>query len=233
MSFVGDSSNLSSKSSEECILFLNDSISLCESSKNYDLTRNEPVTRLKSGFMYLSWTVIKNMDDILTFDWTTNQIADLSDNRYGYTEKDTGLIWELTNDTVTIQGLNCQKAIVNFGNRKWIAWFTNEIPISDGPYKFKGLPGLIVDIEDERGHWKFELVGIEKNNFQIPVFSLSDIEWINKFDFFELKKYVNNNYLTLKEATGKFTLDNENRAIFKKRIEANIKAISNWIELYP
>jgi GLPGLI family protein len=41
-----------------------------------------------------------------------------------------------------------QKATTEFGGRKWTAWFCEEIPLSDGPYKFKGLPGLIVKISD-------------------------------------------------------------------------------------
>ena len=44
--------------------------------------------------------------------------------------------------------------------RKWTAWFTTEIPIQDGPYKFLGLPGLIVKIEDQTKTHSFELKGI-------------------------------------------------------------------------
>ena len=45
--------------------------------------------------------------------------------------------------------------------RKWTAWFTTEIPIQDGPYKFRGLPGLIVKIEDETKSHCFALNGIK------------------------------------------------------------------------
>jgi len=233
VTFIGDSSNLSNQVSEDCVLFLNDTISLFESSKNHFTKDGKKIERTESGFMYMSWSIINSDNEILTFDWTTNQIADLSKNRYGYKESISDLVWELSDDTATIQNLRCQKATVQFGNRNWIAWFTTDIPISNGPYKFKGLPGLIVNIEDDKKHWNFELVELEKGNYQIPMFAIEKVEWTNKFDFFKLKKHVNNNYLSLKEATSTFGLDNENRAIFKKRIEANIKAISNWIELYP
>lgn len=39
-----------------------------------------------------------------------------------------------------------QKATCDFAGRKWIAWFTTEIPIQDGPYKFYGLPCAYCEI---------------------------------------------------------------------------------------
>lgn len=70
--------------------------------------------------------------------------------------------WELTGDTGTVCGYKSQKATCNFGGRSWIAWFTPELPYSDGPYKFNGLPGLIVKVSDTRNHYNFELIAINK-----------------------------------------------------------------------
>jgi GLPGLI family protein len=61
------------------------------------------------------------------------------------------------------KGFNVQKAITDFAGRKWIAWFTADIPIPDGPYKFYGLPGLILKLEDTTGSHKFNLTGIKNN----------------------------------------------------------------------
>jgi hypothetical protein len=46
--------------------------------------------------------------------------------------------------------------------KNWTAWFTDDIQIQDGPYKFSGLPGLILNIEDEKGDHAFNIIGIKK-----------------------------------------------------------------------
>ncbi len=75
--------------------------------------------------------------------------------------------WILTNEKKTINGLSIQKATTKWGGRDWIAWFTESIPFQEGPYKFHGLPGLIVELEDIKGNYKFSLVKSEnlKNNY--------------------------------------------------------------------
>lgn len=70
--------------------------------------------------------------------------------------------WELKNDTSTILSYLCQKAIVTFRGRTYEAWFTQDIPINNGPWKFAGLPGLILKIGDVKQQVVFECVGIEK-----------------------------------------------------------------------
>src|SRR5690606_23193830 len=60
------------------------------------------------------------------------------------------LNWKITKEKRIINEYNCVLAQVTFAGRNYNAWFTNEIPINDGPYKFKGLPGFIVKIEDDQ-----------------------------------------------------------------------------------
>lgn len=78
---------------------------------------------------------------------------------YSYEEK-RKLNWQISKETQKIREWNCQKAEVDYLGRKWIAWFTNSIPIPDGPYKFHGLPGLIVKIEDTNQEFGFTLEGV-------------------------------------------------------------------------
>lgn len=70
--------------------------------------------------------------------------------------------WKILPDKEKIGDLMTQKATCSFAGRKWTAWFTTEIPIQDGPYKFHGLPGLIVKLEDQTKSHVFELKGVKK-----------------------------------------------------------------------
>ncbi len=75
--------------------------------------------------------------------------------------------WKLEDGDTTICNMHCNKASLELHGRKWIAWYTLEIPISDGPWKLCGLPGLIVQAEEESGIFSFRLDGIEKKAFPI------------------------------------------------------------------
>lgn len=78
--------------------------------------------------------------------------------------------WVLFPQFNEIQGFKVQKATTEFAGRKWIAWFSPDIPFQDGPYKFRGLPGLIIKIEDNNHNHLFELKGIKNldANFVYP-----------------------------------------------------------------
>ena len=80
----------------------------------------------------------------------------LGRDQYTY-EEDRKMDWKILPETVKIGEYEAQKAETTFAGRKWYAWFTQDIPFQDGPYKFKGLPGLIVKLEDANGDYSFDL----------------------------------------------------------------------------
>ena len=59
------------------------------------------------------------------------------------------IAWTLTEDTMTVSGYLCQQATAAFRGVEWHAWYTDEIPSSAGPWRLRGLPGLIVKAESE------------------------------------------------------------------------------------
>lgn len=65
--------------------------------------------------------------------------------------------WKLTTERRTIGEFECTKATCSAFGRNWEAWFSPSIPISDGPWKLYGLPGLIIEAEDSEGKFKFHL----------------------------------------------------------------------------
>ena len=80
----------------------------------------------------------------------------LGRDQYIY-EEDRKIDWKILPETVKIGEYEAQKAETTFAGRKWYAWFTQDIPFQDGPYKFKGLPGLIIKVEDAKGDYSFDL----------------------------------------------------------------------------
>jgi Protein of unknown function (Porph_ging). len=88
---------------------------------------------------------------------------------YRYEEPLEKPVWTLLSERKDIQGYLCQKAMAAFKGRKWTAWYTTEIPISDGPWKLSGLPGLILDAVDSDSLFHFYCVGIRQLKESIPI----------------------------------------------------------------
>ena len=82
-------------------------------------------------------------------------------DQYSYDE-DRPMEWKILAETATIGDYKTQKAETQFAGRTWYAWFATDIPIQDGPYKFAGLPGLIVKAEDAKGDYSFDLKETKK-----------------------------------------------------------------------
>lgn len=74
------------------------------------------------------------------------------------------LQWQILSDKMKIGDVECQKAIAEYGGRKWFAWFDGASPLQEGPYIFYGLPGLIVELSDEQKNFDFKLIRIKKSD---------------------------------------------------------------------
>lgn len=94
-------------------------------------------------------------------DYQTYLFTSIDDDNYKVLE-DRKIQWTILKDVDKVETYNVQKATANFAGRKWTAWFTTEIPIQDGPYKFHGLPGLILKIEDATKSHSMVMKGIKK-----------------------------------------------------------------------
>lgn len=94
-----------------------------------------------------------------------------------YEEDLSAFQWELLDKDSLINGYTVQKALLHYGGRLWFAWYTLEIPVADGPYKFRGLPGLIIKIHDEKEHYVFELDVIERYDKYFDI-EFEDMGWV-------------------------------------------------------
>ncbi len=92
--------------------------------------------------------------------------------------------WNLHNETKKIGNFRCQKATITFRGRHYTAWFTNEIPVRYGPWKFQGLSGLILEVYDDNDFFHVTTTKINIGSVCPPIeFNTKHIE----------------NYLTIKE----------------------------------
>ena len=83
---------------------------------------------------------------------------------YSYTDDMNTQEWQLKNDTMIVMGYLCYKAVCQWRGRNYEAWFTPDIPVSEGPMKFAGLPGLIMKVSDNMQEWIYEIDGLQKVN---------------------------------------------------------------------
>lgn len=66
--------------------------------------------------------------------------------------------WTISNETKKAENYTLQKAITQFGGRNWTAWFCKDIPFNEGPFKLRGLPGLIFELSDDKRNFIYNLV---------------------------------------------------------------------------
>jgi GLPGLI family protein len=78
--------------------------------------------------------------------------------------------WKLHGDTATVNGYLCRKATCTFRGRNYEAWYAPEIPVSEGPWKFYGLPGLIFKVSDSSGYFSWECISFKNEDQTIDIY---------------------------------------------------------------
>ena len=101
--------------------------------------------------------------------------------------------WTMTDSTREVLGYTCQQATADFRGRRWTAWFATDIPVSDGPWKLGGLPGLILKAYDEGQQHVFTAVGLERVKDEPIIFNQQDgrnrrFEPTNRLDFLRMER---------------------------------------------
>ena len=108
------------------------------------------------GYTWLEYQVVKNLPKAGYMYFTHGRIS-TRDKIEGLFE------WQLLEGDTVICNYPCKKAKTDFRGRTWIVWYTPLLPYSDGPWKFCGLPGLVLDAYEAEGKLAFHCKGIEKD----------------------------------------------------------------------
>lgn len=118
--------------------------------------------------------------------------------------------WMLTNDHATMLGYPCQKATCTFRGRSYVAWFAPDIPVHYGPWKFGGLPGLILKVYDVNKLYTFECTKIERKAHNIVRRSFKGYKKRERPTVLKLVRRLNENY---DNAVGAVTKDRKGNII--------------------
>lgn len=101
---------------------------------------------------------------------TSSFLDGLGSERYRCIEKISLPEWKINADsTKMILGYACRMATAEYKGRRWYAWYSEEIPIGQGPWKLAGLPGLILKAYDSQRQFLFEAVGMEQIKRDIDI----------------------------------------------------------------
>lgn len=111
------------------------------------------ITSMPAGFS--NWSIFQNHRNSTITIWFSI---------IGLFIKGTGIVeppvWELLEEEKEIKGYSCRKGRTSYSGRMWTVWFTDQIPVSCGPWLLRGLPGLIISAEDADNYFRFELRGV-------------------------------------------------------------------------
>jgi GLPGLI family protein len=182
------------------------------------------IGKVKSKFKYY---VIKN------FETEKIQFYDIGVKPLNYEENLPNIPWNIQAETKNFGNITCQKATATLYGRNWTAWFAKEITINDGPYKFGGLPGLIINIYDEKQDYNFLMVKNTKEEVLINLETVrSPIKFASKEKFLKAKRGYDENPLQSADAIG-LQLTEEMKRDVMKRVKNRLKTENNPFELKP
>lgn len=189
------------------------------------------------------------MSNVVKHDLKTNQFRELELMEYEVFDisSEAQQKWNLKNETKVFQNMTLQKAETNWGGRKWTAWFAKSVPFNSGPYKFYGLPGLIVELKDDRNNFQYKLIKSENYPETKNIQTLDDFPQVVAVNYSQYKKkmlslyedplgFINTTNFNFENSEGIFLKDNtlvkaDNVREVRKAQQIKIKRFNNPVEL--
>jgi len=249
MTFQPDSNDIESRSTMDMELLINDDNSLFQSLKQRQkdsvLYFHQPDIASKTSYgggiilkpiHKFSYKIIKEDNVIQVYDSAFGLNLQGKDIIYVYEEPKDSLHWQIREDTLHFANSICQRADLTYGGRIWTAWFAPDIPVFDGPYKFAGLPGLIVKISDEKGFWDFELTSLNTVSIE---HAINFQQWFvfeekSKEELYQDRRdFQKSMPIWTADSNPENPADKEFVKDYLKKLKPMIQKDNNWIELIP
>lgn len=156
-------------------------------------------------------------------------IVSLPVGKYIFNFDEPKLVWEILQDTKKIKNFTCQLAKTTADNGDvFYAWFTSDIPINEGPFRFKGLLGLILEVYNKNKTISIIASDIKKSNEVIePINYFNSVNAKSKIQYLEARSNfienpaIYNGNIRIFDANGKETT---------KRISEKLKKINVFLD---
>jgi GLPGLI family protein len=134
------------------------------------------------GFDY-KFTYYKNLDDKYV----------VQDRNYGLKKliKDDNyrISWNITSNTKKILSYDCKEATGFFRGREYKAYFLESINIHSGPFKFDGLPGIILEVKSTDKSVSIVATDItfDEGDVSNPFGNIETVTWSEFINFYKQK----------------------------------------------
>lgn len=150
---------------EKTILLYNEKKAVSWNDRS-NISNTEPYSEKIDKSVFKTMFVYKNFDNSTSIFEANSNL--LPPNKRVFSDTLHPMKWEITGEEKIIDSIKCINAICFFRGRQYSAWFAPEIPINNGPWKFGGLPGLIISIADNEGKYAWKFKSLEVSNDGIP-----------------------------------------------------------------
>lgn len=147
--------------------------------QNDSIEKNSSPTIIKTGSGYIYNNNQAKRKQITSFETLitvrslntgrVTEFINIGPSQYKMPDSSASVIWTLTTEQKKIANYLCQKATALFKGRFWEAWYTTEIPLSCGPWKLAGLPGLIIMASDISQNFTFNFNSILFSNSSLTI----------------------------------------------------------------
>lgn len=132
--------------------------------------------------------------------------------------------WKITGNKKLINNTECKEAIIFAFGRNWKVYFSEEYPFHFGPFLFSGLPGLIFQVEDEKGFYKFSLLSLKKKDINLNFdYNVKEVKREEYYQLIYNTKFSSDFF-------NHFTIPGnpEEKVKMKKAFEAGMKKLNNY-----
>lgn len=138
--------------------------------------------------------------------------------------------WDVSLELSDYEGMKTQKATTDFGGRSWTVWFTQEIPLVEGPYKFKNLPGFVVKATSADGEYLFEFTKSEKAQIVLKYHTYEKADVVQKSELKKARKLVANKSQSQIFAEQGLKINLENVPSAQQELNKKVGDRANYIE---